>query len=224
MDDSLHDVTRYRCPDALFGLSSMLYRNADRMTISDRRRIYPIVAQVVEAYKNTPAVANVLRSVNRFIEDELLPYVDSIDSDDDELVDYEESFSRFPHRKGSPLRFDTLSVVLEVDSLDANVISEISSPEAKSSDIQGTETCSSNDVCHPDDPVNLSFLSDASTVLALKSAPSLRMDNSDVTPDIDFHEPLTEPGYKHKKGSFRRTIGKLARRFTLTIRNKFKSP
>lgn len=120
-------------------------------------------------------------------------------------------------------------MVLEVDSVDANEISEISSPEAKVSNMQATETCSSsNDVCHPDDPltpdISMSFSSNASTIVALKSAPILLMDNDDLTPDIDFHEPLTEPGFRSKKKtSFRRTIGKLARRFTWTIRNKFKS-
>uniref|UniRef100_A0AC34GR48 Uncharacterized protein n=1 Tax=Panagrolaimus sp. ES5 TaxID=591445 RepID=A0AC34GR48_9BILA len=135
----------YDCaqPDDFFRLSSRLYKNADQLSLDDRMNLLPVLEDLVTKFEDSFMLKNLIRSIRRFIDDEILPYkciyfkelpykaylqgdedgeeeeeymdeVGFVNDDDDPSASHDELF--VPLRKGSPLRFDGLSVVSECDS------------------------------------------------------------------------------------------------------------
>uniref|UniRef100_A0AC35FS95 Uncharacterized protein n=1 Tax=Panagrolaimus sp. PS1159 TaxID=55785 RepID=A0AC35FS95_9BILA len=139
------DVYESAQPDDFFRLSSRLYNTVDHLTIDDRMRLLPVLEDLVSKFENCFMIKSLIRSIRRFIDDEILPYKhlsyaelpykaglqsdgeeedddaeflndddflgDEFLNDDDACSSHEELF--IPLRKGSPLRFDGLSIVSE---------------------------------------------------------------------------------------------------------------
>uniref|UniRef100_A0A914YCV4 Uncharacterized protein n=1 Tax=Panagrolaimus superbus TaxID=310955 RepID=A0A914YCV4_9BILA len=126
-----------------FRLSSRLYKSADQLSLDDRMNLLPVLEDLVSKFEDCFMLKNLVRSIRRFIDEEILPYKGlyykelpykaCLESDDgDEEQEYMDDFEFVdddddghgathdelfvPLRKGSPLRFDGLSVVSECDS------------------------------------------------------------------------------------------------------------